>query len=135
MLLQVSSRVASRAHHVRGFFTDMMNQDPRHRASYKMMLSQMKNSGRKGGFEKILSMVDNMVAILGKEQEDDDAKKEFCISDMDKTEDEQKLLQGGIADIESLVNEKTDAIQAITQEIANIKNGIKEMDKSVATVT
>jgi len=113
----------------------MMNQDSRHRANYKMMLSQMKNSGRKGGFEKILTMVDDMVAIIAKEQDDDDSKKEFCVSDMDKTEDEQKLLQGSISDIESLVNEKADAIKALAEEIANVKSGIKEMDKSVATLT
>merc|ERR1719235_2131941 len=99
------------------------------------MLSQMKSNSRKGGFEKILKMVDDMVVILAKEQDDDDTKKEFCVSEIDKTEDEQKLLEGAVADVESLINEKADAIQGIAQEIMNIKNGIKELDKSVAMVT
>merc|ERR1719261_1526718 len=101
----------------------MMYQDPEQRMNYKMMLSQMKSSGRKGGFEKILKMVDDMVTILVKEQEDDDAKKEFCVSEIDKTEDEQKLLEGTVADVASLINEKADAIQSIAQEIANVQSG------------
>lgn len=137
MFMQVASRATSksRVHRARGLVRDMMYQDPAHRMNYKMMLSQMKSSGRKGGFEKILKMVDDMVTILAKEQDDDDAKKEFCISEVDKTEDEQKLLEGTIADVDSLINEKADAVQGIAQEIANVKNGIKELDSSVATVT
>eukprot|EP00746_Dinoflagellata_sp_MGD_P000288 gnl/MRDRNA2_/MRDRNA2_100510_c0_seq1.p1 gnl/MRDRNA2_/MRDRNA2_100510_c0~~gnl/MRDRNA2_/MRDRNA2_100510_c0_seq1.p1 ORF type:complete len:769 (-),score=251.18 gnl/MRDRNA2_/MRDRNA2_100510_c0_seq1:91-2397(-) len=139
MFMQMSSKAMSKAkvHRAMSLMKDMMYQDPdaAHRMNYKMMLSQVKSSSRKGGFEKILKMVDDMVTILMNEQDDDDTKKEFCVSEMDKTEDEQKLLEGTVADVESLINEKADAIQGIAQEIATIKNGIKELDKSVATAT
>jgi len=135
VFLQVSMRAKSKAkvRQARSFLKNMMYQDPRHSGNYRMMLSQMKN--RKGGFEKILGMIDNMVEILGKEQEDDDSQKEFCIAEVDKTEDEIKLLEGNVADVDSIIAEKADAIQGISQEIAAVKNGIKELDKSVAAVT
>merc|ERR1719188_1290005 len=34
--------------------------------------------GKKIGFEKVIAMIDEMVATLKKEQQDDDSKKEYC---------------------------------------------------------
>ena len=34
--------------------------------------------GKKIGFEKVIQMIDEMIATLKKEQADDDAKKEYC---------------------------------------------------------
>jgi peptidoglycan hydrolase CwlO-like protein len=44
----------------------------------------------KGGsrsFDKVLTMIDDMVALLGKEQKADDAKKAYCLAELDKSED------------------------------------------------
>jgi chromosome segregation ATPase len=40
-------------------------------------------SGRKVSFEKVIKMIDDMVGILGKEQADDDDKKEYCEKQLD----------------------------------------------------
>ena len=45
------------------------------------------------GFEKITKLIDELVATLKKEQEEDDAEKEWCEADLDKTEDTKKALE------------------------------------------
>merc|ERR1711868_36856 len=39
--------------------------------------------GKKIGFEKVIKMCDDMVALLNKEQADDDHKKEYCNKQFD----------------------------------------------------
>merc|ERR1712079_623482 len=46
--------------------------------------------GKKIGFEKVISMIDDMVANLKKEQLDDESKKEYCDKQLDATEDKKK---------------------------------------------
>ena len=43
--------------------------------------------GKKVSMEKVIKLVDDMVALLGEEQEADDAKKEQCEKDIDETEE------------------------------------------------
>jgi len=49
-------------------------------------------SGKKVDFSKVMKMIDDMVAILAKEQEDDEHKKEYCQKQIDFVEDEGKEL-------------------------------------------
>merc|ERR1711861_93250 len=48
--------------------------------------------GRKVGFEKVITMIDDMVVLLGEEQKDDEKKKSYCAAEFDKTEDKKKAL-------------------------------------------
>merc|ERR1719329_1142843 len=43
--------------------------------------------GGKAGFEKIIKLIDELVVQLKKEQKEDDAKKDYCDAEFDKTED------------------------------------------------
>ena len=45
-------------------------------------------------------MIDDMVTLLGKEQVDDDAKKEYCTSKIDKAEDEINELEHAVDGLE-----------------------------------
>lgn len=49
--------------------------------------------GKKVSFEKVLGMIDAMVALLGKEQVADDEKKAYCEAELDTAEDELKELE------------------------------------------
>jgi predicted nucleic acid-binding Zn-ribbon protein len=62
---------------------------------YRLKLIQTALTG-KGTFDKVLKMIDDMVALLGGEQVDDESKKEYCDSLIDKTEDEMKELDHAI---------------------------------------
>merc|ERR1719461_1531735 len=55
--------------------------------------------GHTAGFEKVIKMIDDMVALLAKEQTDDDDKKAYCEAELDKAEDEAKILAQTIADL------------------------------------
>merc|ERR1719384_1452024 len=80
-------------------------------------------------------MMDEMVALLGKEQKDDDAKKAYCEAELDKTEDEQKMLDQSIADMEKAMETAKENIDTLASEIAALISGVKSLDKSVQEAT
>merc|ERR1711933_329671 len=49
--------------------------------------------GKKIGFEKVIKMIDEMVATLKQEQVDDDNKKEYCRTELDTADDTKKSLE------------------------------------------
>ena len=56
--------------------------------------------GKKVNFDKVITMVDDMVALLKKEQQDDDDKQEMCEMQLDKPEDDLKVLETTVADLQ-----------------------------------
>merc|ERR1711972_370608 len=80
-------------------------------------------------------MIDNMVGVLGKEQTDDDDKKEYCAAQFDSSDDTKKALEHAIAGEEAAVATATDAIATLTSEIAALTASIKALDKSVTEAT
>jgi predicted nucleic acid-binding Zn-ribbon protein/Tfp pilus assembly protein PilV len=91
--------------------------------------------GKKIGFEKVISMIDEMVSVLKKEQTDDDDKKEYCASQLDSAEDKKKEVERTLADTETAITSATEQIAALTEEIAETEASIKELDKSVKEAT
>merc|ERR1719343_1518694 len=59
--------------------------------------------GKKIGFEKVIAMIDEMVATLKKEQQDDDSKKEYCNAELDASDDKKKSLEKTISDTEASI--------------------------------
>jgi len=92
-------------------------------------------SGRKVDFSKVTKMIDDMMALLVKEQTDDDHKKEYCGKQIDMTEDKAKALGEHISDLEASVAEKEEAIAALAAEIKELTEGIAALDKSVVEAT
>merc|ERR1740122_469901 len=88
-----------------------------------------------GPFDKVISMIDEMVAILGEEQAADDDKKAYCEAELDKTEDEKKALERKVDDLGSALEDMKGMIQTLTEEIAALVGGIKNLDKSVVEAT
>merc|ERR1712160_134159 len=58
------------------------------------------NGRSQGSFDKVVKMIDEMVALLGKEQKDDDDKKAYCEAEIDTTEDKHKDLEQTLSDLE-----------------------------------
>merc|ERR550514_2546779 len=88
--------------------------------------------GKKVSFDKVIKMVDDMVTLLGKEQADDDSKKEMCEMQIDKAEDDMKTLDVTISDLEKSIEDSKEEIGTLTDEIAALTEGLKELDKDVA---
>jgi len=91
--------------------------------------------GKKIGFEKVIGLIDEMVANLKKEQIDDDNKKEYCDKQFDLSEDKKKELEMSVSDSETAIEEMEGDIEKLTEEIAALAKGIKKLDKSVAEAT
>ena len=88
-----------------------------------------------GPFDKVIGMIDEMVAILGEEQTADDDKKAYCEAELDKTEDDKKALERKVDDLGSALEDTKGMIATLTEEIAALVAGIKNLDKSVAEAT
>merc|ERR1712079_845850 len=92
-------------------------------------------SGKKKGFDKVITMIDEMVANLRMEQVDDENKKEYCEKQFDLSEDKKKELELSVSDSETAIEEMEGSIEKLTEELAASKKGIKALDKSVAEAT
>jgi len=105
------------------------NKDP------KMDLVMLALAGKANNFDKVLKMIDEMVALLGKEQEDDDSKKAYCEASLDKSEDEKKALEQKLADLAKAMEDAKENIATLTSDIAALVKGVKDLDSSVEEAT
>merc|ERR1719253_1691170 len=92
-------------------------------------------SGKKVNFDKVIKLIDNMVVILGKEQADDDNKKEYCEKQLDFADDKKKGLERDVKDLETTIAGSSESIATLTDEIKALSEGIKALDKDVAEST
>jgi len=103
------------------------------------MRSKIKLAAKTGvkaqNFGMIMNMIDNMVKILGEEQDEDDKHKEYCEAEFDKSGDEEKATTDKIASLDATVTELTDSAATLKEDIATLTGEIKELDKSVAQAT
>jgi len=92
-------------------------------------------SGKKVDFSKVLKLIDEMVALLKKEQTDDDHKKEYCESQIDFADDKMKELGHSIADLDTQIADTTEMIKTVTDEIKALTDGITALDRSIVEAT
>jgi len=92
--------------------------------------------GKSGGtFDKVIGMIDEMVAILAEEQKADDGKKVYCESELDATEDQKKSLDHKVDDLGVVPEDAKSMVATLTEEIEALVASIKALDKSVAEAT
>jgi chromosome segregation ATPase len=80
-------------------------------------------------------MIDEMVATLKTEQQDDDHKKEYCAEQFDLSDDKKKSLEKSIADLETAIEDTKEGISTTETDIATLEKTIKALDKAVAEAT
>merc|ERR1719326_1631822 len=80
-------------------------------------------------------MIDELVALLAKEQAEDDAKKEWCDTEFDTSDDKKKALEHDITDLEKLIADAEEAVATLKSEIEALEDAIKALDKQVAEAT
>jgi hypothetical protein len=98
-------------------------------------LIAMALTGKKVDFTKVIKMIDDMVILLGKEQADDDHKKEYCEMQFDMTDDKKKGLERTISDLEKSIAENKELVATLSTEIETLKDGIIKLDREVAEAT
>jgi len=109
------------------------NQGAKH--DYRIDLISLALKGKKVSFAKVLKMIDDMVSLLGKEQQDDNDKKEYCENLIDKTEDDLKSLELTVSDLGKSIADTKERIATLTDELQALADGIKALDKQVAEAT
>jgi len=102
---------------------------------YRVDLISLAIKGKKVSMTKVIKMIDDMVALLGKEQTDDDDKKEMCEKELDKAEDDLKVTETAISDLEKELEDTKEEVATLTDEIAALQQGIKDLDKQVEEAT
>jgi len=107
----------------------------RGKRDFRLNLIALALRGKKTSFDKVIKMVDSMVALLKKEQTSDDQKKVYCGKNLDETEDELKDLQSDIKDLDKAVAEHKESVKTMKDEIQALTTGINDLDKQVAEAT
>merc|ERR1719408_547428 len=105
------------------------------KADPRLELIELAMKGKKNGFEKIMKMIDDLVVELGKDQQADDDKKQYCLAELDKAEDKHKELELDIGDLDKAIADAEEAIAQLKSEIEALEDGIKKLDKQVAEAT
>jgi chromosome segregation ATPase len=87
--------------------------------------------GKKMDFSKVIKMIDDMVSLLGKEQRDDEHKKEYCNGQIDFAEDKSKELKHKIEDLDTIIADSAETIKGAKEDLENLAAGIQALDASV----
>merc|ERR1719263_1335198 len=91
--------------------------------------------GKKVDFSKVIKMIDDMVANLKVEQQNDNDKKEYCEMQFDAADDKKKGLERTKSDLETAIAKEKEGIATLADEIKALEEGIASLDKSVAEAT
>merc|ERR1719160_2336144 len=87
------------------------------RDDVRINLISLAIKGQKVNMDKVVKMIDEMTALLGKEQVDDDSKKAYCEKEIDTTEDTIKELELKTSDLEKAAEEAKLGVETLTKEI------------------
>jgi len=91
--------------------------------------------GQKMSFDKIISMIDELLALLHEEQKQDNRKKTFCLQDIDRAENSIKALDLDASDIDKEIEEIKDTIVSYNDEVATMETNVKRFDQQVVKAT
>jgi hypothetical protein len=101
----------------------------------KMRLAQSQNAQGAVDFGEINKMIDEMIAILTKDNKDDATQKDFCISELTKTEKEKAATDDKLSSLASSIEEMTDSIDQLAEKMKALQDGVASLDKDVAEAT
>jgi septal ring factor EnvC (AmiA/AmiB activator) len=80
-------------------------------------------------------MIDDMAALLGKEQGEDAKQKSWCEGEFEKSADEQSSANTKLTQVQAEISELNDGIAETMEAINTLTAEIAELDKSVADAT
>merc|ERR1719387_1545275 len=90
----------------------------------KMRLAQSQNAQGAVDFTEINKMIDEMIAILTKDNKDDATQKDFCIAELTKTEKEKAATDDKLSSLASEIAELTDTIAAVAEKITSLGESV-----------
>jgi chromosome segregation ATPase len=127
--LQKTDRSASKIVKARALIASQSASSPAVALLQHTLTSALRS--KKVDFSKVLTMIDDMVSLLGKEQKTDGEQKKYCEDELDKNDDTKKDLEGENKSLETSIAEMKDSIAVLGEEIAALQAKIADLDKSV----
>jgi len=91
--------------------------------------------GDKVSMDQVIKLIDNLIETLKKEQRSDNNKKVYCSEQFDQSESKMENLKQTKKDSAVSIEETKEGLATIGDEVAALKAGIAELDKSVAEAT
>ena len=110
-------------------------QDAAKRNPQQLGFIELALQGKKVSFDKVLKMIDDMVVLLGEEQKDDEAQKEWCETEFESSEDKEVDLKHKLEGLTASIEEMEGSIATLKDDIKALEEGIVALDKSVAEAT
>lgn len=107
----------------------------KHHRSQHLDLIALAMHSKTANFDKIMKLIDDMVALMKKEQGADDAKKAQCAKDLDEAEDEKKEIAHTLGNMEKSIADLKARLETVADEIKGLENTIATLDKEVAENT
>lgn len=98
-------------------------------------VAKHKGRGKKAGFEKVIVLINGMIDLLKKNQQDDDLKKDMCNTEINNAEDHKKELEELEKAKQAAAEDAASNMETTSKEIADLKAAIAELDKSVQEAT
>jgi len=80
-------------------------------------------------------LIDEMVAVMTREQGEDAKKKDWCVAEIAKGETAQQTTQGKVDGLGSSIAQVSDEVAGVVEDIAALQQEISDLDKSVAEAT
>merc|ERR1719171_2081500 len=116
---------------------DVLNQAKSHRKGDRQRLDviMLALRGKAVDFSKVITMIDDMVALLKQEQLDDDHKKEYCEDQFDLADDKKKALERKEGKLTASIEDAKETIATTADEIKALGKAIADLDKTVAEAT
>jgi len=121
-----------------GVFLQTVAVDRRHKASNVLAkaakksknaaLLELSNKVKRDAFEKVTTMIDEMVADLKKEQEDEYKHQQFCAAELAENEQQQEDTKDKISDLTAEIEESTAKVETLSAEIKELQDQIGEMN-------
>jgi hypothetical protein len=135
--MQVKNTKANKLQKVRAMLATSKASSPAVALLQNALVSKVKAMEKmsKADFSKVVKMIDDMVALLQKEQKDDESSKKWCETEFDKSDDSKKALTQEVKSLASSIAEMSDEISGLKSEIAAATDRIAALDSSVAEAT
>jgi len=77
-------------------------------------------------------MIDEMVAVLKKDQEDEVKHRDFCVEEFDENDKQTLVKDNEIKDLKGLIAKSEATMKTLDEEMAALKDSITEMQKQMA---
>jgi len=136
--LQARKAPAQRLQKAQAIIAQVSSGSKGHGLLFFTLKSKLQMASRQHGavdFSAIFKMIDEMIAILTKDNADDAAQKDFCIAELTKTESEKAATDDKLASLESQIAELSDGIAETDEKIKALTESVAGLDKDVAEAT